>query len=62
MDMKLTLNTTPTLLDPKRAEALASHLQAGDPDWTYRVEHGPKYSRIEILDEDGEHIGYWTDH
>lgn len=55
------LDTTPSLFDPAKAEALAAEAQAGDPDWTYEADHDPKgtgYSRVRILDEDGELVGY----
>ena len=59
MDMKLSLNTTSQLFPPTLAEAKASELKLGDPDWDYKVSHDPKgtgYSFIEIYDENGEFV------
>ncbi len=55
-----TLDKTPTLFDPEKAEAVAKELGASDPDWDYVVCHDPKgtgYSSIDIYDEDGEFVG-----
>jgi len=51
------LDTTSKLYQPKKAEELAAELQAGDPDWTYKVEHYDSgWSAILIFDEDGEFV------
>lgn len=60
--MKLLDTTTRKLMMPDKAEATANELNATD-DWTYKVRHDPTgkgWSFIEIYDEDGEFVGYWT--
>lgn len=55
-----TLDKTPTLFDPAKAEAVAKELGASDPDWDYVVRHAPNgagLSSIDIYDEDGELVG-----
>ena len=56
-----TLDTTPALYTPEKAEAIASEMGASDPDWTYEADHDPKgtgYSRVRISDEDGEFVAF----
>ena len=57
--MKLMLDTTETLFNPKKANAVAAELKANDPDWDYIVVHDPSgkgYSFINIFDENGEFV------
>lgn len=57
--MQAKINTTHKLFNPKDAEDKAVELNAGDPDWDYRVVHDPKgtgFSFIEVYDEDGEFV------
>lgn len=51
------LDSTSTLYKPDHAAKLAAELQAGDPDWTYKVEvYESGWAAIKIYDEDGEHV------
>jgi len=55
------LDTTPVLREPEEAERIATELQEGDEDWTYLADHDPKgtgYSRVVVIDENGELVGY----
>lgn len=58
----ITLNTTPKLYKPAKANQIAEMLNADpDDDFEYRVKHDPKGtgdSLIEVMDDDGEFIGY----
>ncbi|HCW04101.1 MAG TPA: hypothetical protein DGK91_05945 [Clostridium sp.] len=59
----LLIDTTPALFKPEQAERIAQELQNGDPDWNYRVKHDPTgrgNSLIEIYDEDGEFVSFFT--
>ena len=56
-----TLDTTPKLFSPDRAEVVAAEMGADDPDWTYAADHDPEgtgYSRVKITDEDGEFVAF----
>lgn len=56
------LDTTPTLFNLDKVEAVAEELRSGDPEWTYEVVNGDgsegPYASIRIFDEDGELVGY----
>lgn len=59
--MKL-IDTTPTPMSPSEAEYKAKLLKLSDPDWNYLPVHDPKgtgFSRIKILDENGNFIAWW---
>ena len=52
-----TIDTTPTLYTPTKAEAVAAEMNAGDDDWTYKARHGNgPYSLVDCFDEDGEFV------
>lgn len=60
--MGLLINTVPSSYTPEEAERVAAALQSGDDEWIYRAEHAADQkglSRVEVLDETGEHIRYW---
>ncbi len=56
------LDTTPTLFNLDKVEAVAEKLRADDPDWTYEIVNGDgskgPFASIKILDEEGEFVGY----
>jgi hypothetical protein len=58
------LDTTPALFTPENAEAIARMMtETDDEGWTYEADHDPKgtgYSRVKILDEDGEFVSFWS--
>lgn len=59
--IRKTLDTTPTLFTPDKAEAIAREMGAEDPDWTYAADHDPAgtgFSRVRISDEDGEFVAF----
>lgn len=48
-----------SMFSPDLAEKKAAELRAGDPDWTYVVNHAPNgdgLSTISVYDEDGEFV------
>ena len=52
--MMKTLDTTPKLFAPDKAEAVAAEMTAGDEDWTYKARHGNgPYSLVDCFDEVG---------
>lgn len=59
--IRKTLDATPALYAPDKAEAIALEMGAEDPDWTYEADHDPAgtgYSRVRITDEDGEFVAF----
>ncbi len=58
----LTIDTTPTHYTPEKAAEVVSEMAAADPDWTYSINVDPTgrslWVRVEITDEDGEHVGF----
>ena len=58
----MTIDTTPHLVHPSKVDAFVRALQAGDPAWSYIVDHDPKGTglcRINVYDENGDFVGYY---
>ena len=58
--MMMTLNNSPTFFEHDKADEIVAEMSA-DPedDWTYVADHtGERWARIQILDENGEEVGY----
>ena len=52
-------NATATHFSPEKAERIVSEIEITEEDgWTYRIIHTPRFSYIEVRDEDREFLGY----
>ena len=63
--MHATLNTRPTFYQPETAHRIAHELTLSDTGadrWGYVVSavNSAGYCHIEVIDEDEEHVGFWT--
>lgn len=55
-----TINRTPSLFSPAKAESIALEMKSQDEDWDYRVDHFDNdYSRISIFDKNGDFVDYF---
>lgn len=63
MQASISYSSNEAFYEPAKAVEMAAALQAHDDNdgWVYKaIPVSAKWSKIEILDEEGQHVAFWS--